>query len=460
MVKLAKYLKPFAAAICLSVLLLFGQAMCDLNLPNLMSDLVDVGIQQGGIESAAPEAMSRQGMELLSLGLSPQEEEIWKGAYQEVLPESEQAKTLVEQYPLLNTEPIYLKKDLTREQEETAELLAGRAAYALMQAKQQASGLQSQEVNSVSELLQAVEKLPEQQLEEIRLSCENVPESTLRQTGISLSKLLYQDLGTDVAQIQSSYMVNKGLQMLLVALLGGLATVSVSFLAARIGAGLARNLRRDIFEKVESFSSSEFDHFSTASLITRTTNDVTQIQMLATMGLRMLCYAPIMGIGGVIMALNTSVSMSWVIGLAVLLLITMAAVIFKIAMPKFKTMQKLIDKMNLVARENLSGLMVIRAFGTENFEKDRFDATNRNLAGTQRFVNRVMIFMLPAMMLIMNCSSLLVVWVGSEQIARSALQVGDMMAFIQYAMHVIMSFLFISMMFIMVPRASVSAERI
>jgi ATP-binding cassette subfamily B protein len=248
--------------------------------------------------------------------------------------------------------------------------------------------------------------------------------------------------------------------MLLIALLSAACTVVVGLLAARVAAGLSRNLRKGLFTKVESFSNTEFDKFSTASLITRTTNDITQVQMLVIIMIRMVIYAPIMGAGGVIKALNKSSSMTWIIALAVVVLLGLILTVFVVAMPKFKIIQKLVDRLNLVTRENLTGMMVIRAFNTQSFEEKRFDIANRDLTDTNLFVNRVMVFMMPAMMLIMNGVTLLIVWVGAHQIAESAMQVGDMMAFMQYAMQILFSFLMLSMMFIMIPRASVSAQRI
>ena len=259
---------------------------------------------------------------------------------------------------------------------------------------------------------------------------------------------------------QQDYIVMKGLEMLGVALLGVAAAILVGFFASRISAAVGRQMRRDVFRKVESFSNTEFDRFSTASLITRTTNDVTQVQMLISMGLRLMCYAPIMGIGGIIFALQKSTSLSWIIALAVIVLVCASLVILRVAMPKFKLLQKLTDRLNLVSRENLSGLLVVRAFSNEGFEEKRFDTANQDLAWTNRFTQRVMSFAMPFMMLLMNLVSLLIMWVGGHAIAESTMQVGDMMAYIQYAMQIIMSFLFITMIFIMVPRAMVSAQRI
>ena len=277
---------------------------------------------------------------------------------------------------------------------------------------------------------------------------------------LTLPNYMSEIVNIGIQQKQPSYIVRTGGIMLMIALAGGAATVLVGFISARIATGVARNIRWDIFAKVGSFSHNEFDRFSTASLITRCTNDVTQIQMLLMIGLRMLCYAPIMGVGGVIMAVNKSASMSWIIAAAVIVLLGLTVVFMTAAIPKFKLIQKLVDRLNLVSRENLSGMMVIRAFGTQKHETARFDNANRDLTDTHLFVNRVMAAVFPLMMLVMNGVSLLVIWVGAHKVADSAIQVGDMMAFMQYAMLIIMSFLFISMMFVFVPRAAVSAERI
>jgi ATP-binding cassette subfamily B protein len=278
--------------------------------------------------------------------------------------------------------------------------------------------------------------------------------------GIMISKVFYEELGVDMHSIQTAYIIRVGGVMLIIALLGGVATILVSLISSRIAAGVARNLRKDAFEKIESFSSSEFNKFSTASLITRCTNDITQIQLLLMIGIRMICYAPIMAVGGVIMAIGKSPSMSWIIAVACIAIAGLIVVIIAIAMPKFKIMQTLVDKLNLVARENLSGMMVIRAFATQKHEKKRFEAANGDLTRTNLFVTRVMAFMMSGIMLVMNGITLIIVWVGANQIANSGLLIGDMMAFMQYAMQIIMSFMMISMMFIFVPRAAVSAGRI
>ena len=364
-------------------------------------------------------------------------------------------------------------KDATAEAQaqEAAAAAYDKAAYAFMTflkgmgeqaggALDAESGIQDVDMNQLYALVPMLAQVPQAQLDDAMQEAENAQSMIGSQIGASFTGLFYRELGLDMEAKQQSYIVMKGLEMLGIALLGVLAAVLVGFFASRVSASVGRQMRRDVFQKVESFSNAEFDRFSTASLITRTTNDVTQVQMLVSMGLRMLCYAPIMGVGGIIFALQKSTSLSWIIALAVIVLICVSLVILRVAMPKFKLLQKLTDRLNLVSRENLSGLLVVRAFSNEKFEEKRFDTANQDLAWTNRFTQRVMSFAMPFMMLLMNLVSLLIMWVGGHAIADSTMQVGDMMAYIQYAMQIIMSFLFITMIFIMVPRAMVSAQRI
>ena len=321
-------------------------------------------------------------------------------------------------------------------------------------------GLDDVSLEKLYQLTPLLAYVPQEGLEDARSQAAQGSSLMGEQVGVTLVRLFYEELGVDTGAIQTGYIWGKGLQMLGVALLGVIATVLVGFFSARMAATVGKRLRHDLFSKVESFSSAELDRFSTASLITRTTNDVQQIQMLITMGVRMICYAPIIGIGGVIFAVGKSVSLSWLIAVAVVVFLGLVLVALAVAMPRFKILQKLIDRLNLVSRENLSGMLVVRAFGNESFEENRFDKANRDLMETNRFVQRVMSMLMPAMMLGMNLLSVTIVWVGGHAIAESTLQIGDMMAFIQYAMQIIMAFLMIAMMFILVPRASVSAVRI
>lgn len=473
--KMFRYLKPYALLILICFGLLFGQAMCDLNLPNYMSNIVNVGIQQGGIEHASPEAVSKNGMTLLSTFMTEKQKELVSENYL-LIPAGaagrEDAEALLSRYPLLTEQEIYLRLETSGETLSELDSTFGKATWTIVSFFRSmehspegaegfgAGSLNEIDFNQIYAMLPMLSQLPEQTFEEARTAAEGMSESMQSQSGAMLARLFYTELNMDLGAIQTGYILKTGLMMLLLTLLGVVATIAVSFLATRIAAAVARNMRRDVFSKVESFGSSEFDVFSTASLITRTTNDVTQVQMLVIVGIRMLCYAPIMGAGGVIMALRKSTSMSWIIALAVIVLIGLIFTVFRIAMPKFKMIQRLVDRLNLVTRENLSGMMVIRAFGTQRFEENRFEKANKELTDTNLFVNRVMVFMMPVMMLVMNGVSLLIVWIGAHQIAEATMQVGDMMAFMQYAMQIIGAFLMISVMFIMVPRAAVSADRI
>ena len=444
-----QYLKPFAFILLLCVLLLFGQALSDLSLPNLMSDIVNIGLQKNGIDEPVPEQISEQGMELICLFMKEEERE----AFQNVYEKQDGVYILSSAQSLQKAQEAYGQSALT--------LLNLVKAYAAQGGQSPADGdLSAIDSEALYQLLPFLRNAPQQMVEEAYLAASQTDDSVKEQIGPAFTALLYQDAGVDLHQKQQNYIMLTGGKMLLVALAGVLAAVGVGFFSARIGAAISRDLRHDIFQKVESFSSGEFDKFSTASLITRTTNDVQQVQMLITMGIRILCYAPIMGIGGIIMAVGKSVSLSWIIALAVIVLIGLIMVIFSIAMPKFKSLQKLIDRLNLVSRENLSGLMVIRAFGNEKYEESRFEQANRDLRDTTRFVQRTMSFTMPAMSLIMNLVTLVIIWVGGHAIAASTMQIGDMMAFMQYGMQIIMSFLMIAVMFIMVPRAAVSANRV
>ena len=472
--KLAKYLKPFILTLLVCFIMLFGQAMCDLNLPNLMSGIVNVGIQQKGVQNAAPEAISENGFLLMRVFMTDEQKALVDKSYQKVTAggTSEEDKIYQEKYPILKSETIYVRQTKDKDSIEQLNDCFGKSSIAMISvmqqiAKQQSAGAASVpddmskvDFSKVYSMLPMLEKLPNEMIAQGQKVAEEVDSSVRQQTGVMLTEQFYKEIGVDLQEIQNNYIGHTGFYMIVLTLLGAIATITVSFFASRIAAGVSKNLRRDVFRKVESFSNTEFDQFSTASLITRTTNDITQIQSLIMMGIRMICYAPIMGIGGIVMALDKSVSMSWVIAVGVIVLIGLILTIFAIALPKFKAIQKLVDKLNLVTREHLSGMMVIRAFGTQKFEENRFDQANKDLTNVNRFVNRVMAFMMPAMMFIMNTISLLIVWVGSHQIAESNMQVGDMMAYMQYAMQIIMAFLMISMMFIMVPRAAVSADRI
>jgi ATP-binding cassette, subfamily B, multidrug efflux pump len=471
MFKLAKYLKPFTGLLIAAVILLFGQAMADLSLPDYMSNIVNKGIQQGGIENAVPEAIRVSQMDKISVFMSPEDKEEVLKNYTLIEKSSADYDKYLGKYPVLEKEPIYVLNKVDETEIEKMNLITGKALLAATSVEHMKAGAKDgviefngMKVPANTDLFAMFAKLPADQrakiAEDMNSKFTVMGDKAIIQAASGSVKAEYAALGMDTDKIQSRYILKAGAYMLVLSLLSAIATVFVGFLASRTAAGVSRNLRKDVFTKVESFSNAEFDKFSTASLITRTTNDITQIQMLIVMMVRMVIYAPIMGIGGIIKAQSKSTSMTWIIALAVIVLLSLIGTVFSIALPKFKMIQKLIDKLNLVTRENLSGMMVIRAFNTQKFEEERFDKANKDLTRTNLFVNRVMVTMFPAMMLIMNGTTLLVVWVGAHKIADSAMQVGDMMAFMQYAMQIIFSFLMMSFMFIMVPRASVSAQRI
>mgnify|MGYP001852380456 FL=1 len=480
MLKLKRYLKPYIALFLGAIILLFGQALLELTLPNYMSDIVNVGLQQGGITYSAPDAIDAQSMQLMQLFMSEEDRATIDGVYTQ-LSEGEQLTELQKTFPKLQSGDYALI-------EEHAGGIDGafsRASYALVQAMEAIAGQSEQSIGAISTetdsesssegtvdmaalhqllpLLQNEEMLSAEVKDAIDSAIQTAavtPESLISQTGPVMVKSIYQFLGADTDAIQTNYIIMDGLKMLGLTVLLTCCAIGAGFCLARLGAGVGRDLRRDVFAKVTYFNNNEMDQFSTASLITRSTNDITQIQNFLSMGLRMMCFAPIMGLGGLIMGLSKCVSLAWVLALALIIMLGLILILFAVALPRFKRMQKLVDRLNLVSREELSGIMVVRAFANQSFMQKRFDSANRDLTDNTLFVNRAMATMMPVMTLVMNGISLMIVWFGGKQIEQSNLQVGDMMAFIQYAMHVIMSFLFISMMFIMVPRASVSADRI
>jgi ATP-binding cassette subfamily B protein len=476
MLRLVKYLKPFISLILLALVLLFAQAMADLALPSYMSNIVNVGIQQGGVENAVPSAIRQSQMDKLTLFMSDADKQHVLGDYSLVDKDSSDYARYVKEYPALAQEPLYVLN--TTDGAEISQLnpVLGKAWLAVSGVEQaiadpskaaslaQGAGFDLSNLPAGTDIFALLAKLPAAQRAQMTSAIDQkfdvMGESAIIQAAAGDVKAEYTALGVDASSLQTNYILNTGLMMLLLSLVSGACTVAVGYLSSRTAAGLARDLRQNVFKKVESFSNTEFDRFSTASLITRTTNDITQIQMLVIMMVRMVIYAPIMGIGGVIMAVHESSSMWWIIAVAVIVLLGMVITIFSISLPKFKVIQSLIDRLNLVTRENLAGMMVIRAFNMQPFEEDRFDKANLELTRTNLFVNRIMVVMMPGMMLLMNGLSLLIIWFGAQQVAQSNMQVGDMMAFMQYAMQIVFSFLMVSIMFIILPRASVSADRI
>jgi ATP-binding cassette, subfamily B, multidrug efflux pump len=470
MLKLIKHLKPFTWFIVLIFVLLFAQAMSDLSLPGLMSDIVNVGIQQNGIETSVPQALRASEFDRLILFMTDTEQEQVKSDYtllnRETLNPEVYAQALKD-YPGLAAAPIYKLNKIDEVELVKLDAIFRRyipVVYTIEKGGAAAFGGAPVQIPAGTDPFSVLAKLPASQVEAIKGSVQDqaksVPASFLKQYSFTYISAEYKEIGMDAGGVQMLYIFRIGMLMLLLTLFGAACSVTVGFLSAKIAAALGRDLRRKLFVRVESFSSTEFDKFSTASLITRSTNDITQIQMLMVMLFRVAFYAPIIAVGGIIKVLGADPSMIWIIGLAVAVMLTMITSVFGIAVPKFILIQKLVDKLNLVTREMLSGLMVIRAFNTQGHEEKKFDRANNDLTRTNLFVNKVMVFMMPSMMLIMNGVMLLILWVGSHQVDAGTTNVGDMMAFMQYAIQIIFSFLMVSFMFIMVPRASVSANRI
>lgn len=476
MLRLIRYLKPYWLLILLAIGLLFLQAMADLALPNYMSRIVNVGIQQGGIESAVPAAMRQSQMEKALLFMSGPEKEQVLQNYTLVSSASVNAAELAQSYPLLQSEALYILNDVDESTRRALNPILGKAVtvvYSIQQAVEDPAkavqfgaqfGFDLSAISAGGDVFSLLTQMPQVQMQQMNAAIHEkfaaMDESMLTQSAANAIQAEYNALGMDTAELRTAFIVQIGLQMLMITLVSAVATILVGLLSARAAAGVARDLRQDIFRKVEGFSKAELEKFSTASLITRSTNDISQIQFVLVMVIRMVFFAPIIGVGAVIRAVDTSPSMTWIIGLGVAILLVMIIVVFMIALPRFQRIQKLVDRLNLVTRELLSGLMVVRAFNAQNFELKRFDNANQELTDNNLFVSRVMVTMMPLMMFLMNGLSVLIIWVGAHQVAQSSLQVGDMMAFLQYSMQVVFSFLMLSMMFIFLPRAAVSGERV
>ena len=470
MLKLIKYLRPFRREIAVIFLLLFGQAMADLALPGYLANIANVGISQHGIENAVPQAIRESEMDKLTVFMDAATASRVSRGYalldRDSLSPSVYAGQ-VETYPALADEPIYVL--LASDEAELAELDAafGRAIPVVSAIETNGAALLAAagiNVPAGADPFQVLEDLSSEQLAKVQSAVAQqtagMSETLARQYDITYISNEYQAIGMDVVGIQTAYMLNIGLLMLLITLAAAAASISVGYLSSGVAARLGQHLRRDQFRKVVNFSNTELDRFSTASLITRSTNDVTQIQMLIVMMFRSLFYAPILGVGGILKVLNSNSSMLWIIAAAVAAMVVFIALMFRFMLPRFEAIQKLIDRLNLVARQFLTGQIVIRAFNTHRHEEAKFDEANAELTATGLLVNRVMMLMMPVIMLVMNGTMILIVWVGSHQVDAGSMQVGDMMAFIQYSMQIIMSFLFVSFTFIMIPRASISANRI
>lgn len=464
--KLFQFLKPYAPRVLLILCVLVVQAYCDLSLPTYTSNIVNVGIQQSGIDEEIPENISEEEMNRLLLFVSEDDRQDIQDAYEkssesfdydgEVLTLKDSVKSDDEKLDAL-TEEMKLPMMLTAGFEngsDTTKQMEGQ----LKEQMSQVPGIEKMSVFDIFGMMNDTQRAAI--VDKITKQMDKMPDSILDQTAISYVKSTYEQIGMDTGHMSTVYILKTGAKMLGLAALGMAASILACLMASRVGSKVGRGLRRDTFRKVIGFSNAEFDKFSTASLITRSTNDIQQIQLLTVMILRIVLYAPIMAIGGILKVSKTNVNMFWIIGLAVLLIVMVVAVLFIVVMPKFKIVQNMVDKLNLVSREILTGLPVIRAFHTEKHEEERFDKANKDLTKLNLFVNRAMTFMMPTMMLVMNGITVLIVWVGGHSINDGAMQVGDMMAFIQYAMQIIMSFLMICMISVMLPRAAVSAERV
>ncbi|GAA0861815.1 ABC transporter ATP-binding protein [Paraclostridium tenue] len=462
MIKLIKHLRNSIGSVLLIIVLLALQATCDLSLPDYTSDIVNVGIQQNGIKNAVPKVIRESEMNKITMFMSEKDK-----------------NEVMKNYTLINkgeykdskiNEKLYELNTKNKEVIEKLDPIMGKSILMLSGIEKNKEQILKKSMppgvalNPNTNIISVLKSMPSNTLNQMKAGFEEkidkMPESMISQSAIRYVKTEYKTIGINVNKLQTNYIFKTGAIMLGIALISMVATVAVGYLGARVAAKLGRNLRKQVFEKVVSFSNKEMDEFSTASLITRSTNDIQQVQMLMVMLLRIVFYAPILAIGGVIKVLNTNTSMAWIIGVAVLAIVSVVLLLFGLVMPKFKSVQKLVDRVNLVTREMLTGMLVIRAFSTEKYEEKRFDKANTDLMKTNLFVNRAMSMMMPTMMLIMNVITVVIVWNGGHSIDSGNMQVGDMMAFIQYTMQIIMAFLLISMVSVMLPRAVVSMDRI
>lgn len=462
---MVKYLKPFALSIAAVIVLLFAQAQCELALPDYMADIVDVGIQSSGISSAVPEVIRESEAEKLFLFMNEEDRQLFQSSY--TLVEAGQASAQqIKKAPTAEQEPVYFLNSLEEEQRSqlSAALSPAEMIVLTIPSLKETEAFQELNLPEDVDLFSLLSQMPQEQFDvvmtQINAGIQDAAENASTVASAQFVKMEYRAIGINTDSIQLNYIFSSGLRMLGVALFGTICAIVVTFLASRIAAGVSRNLRLAVFSKVENFSSAEFNQFSTGTLITRTTNDVQQIQQVLVMFMRIVVYAPIIGIGAIIKVLNTNASMTWIIALVVVIIMAIMGIAFAVVLPKFSIIQKLLDKMNAVLREFLDGLPVIRAFNTQAHEEKRFDKVNNEVTKTNLFVQRTLALLMPMMMLVMNCVGILIVWVGGHQIDMGTLQVGNMMAFIQYSMQIIMAFLMITMVSVMLPRAAVSIKRV
>lgn len=453
MTKIMKYLKPYWLSIVLALGLLFGQATCELTMPDYMQDIVNTGIQNGGIESGVYEQVRESTFNSYVMFATDSEKDLMTSSYKLVTP-SKATKEEKTKIPALKTENVYLLKDISEEKEEKLS-----STLTLLQMTMVEVSKDAKENN-----VQIPQLLMMNGMDTYRKAAKSeiskLGDSTVTSMSSQFLKKEYSDLGMDMEKIQQDYIIYSGLKMLGYALGNAVCAILVGFLASRIAAGFSKDLREAVFEKVTHFSNENLNTFSTSSLITRTTNDIQQLQMTVAMFLRIVMYAPIIGVGAILHVIESGANMTWILALCVVIILSVVFAIFMIVMPKFKIMQKMIDKMNSVVRELLDGMLVIRAFNNEHLEEAKFDKANKDITSVSLFTTRAMAFMMPIMMFLMNGTTLMILWFGSKQVDAGIIQVGSIMAFMQYAMQVIMAFLMITMVAIMLPRANVSALRI
>ncbi len=469
MLRLFPYIRRYTLPISLAILLLFLQANVDLALPDYLSKIVNNGIQQEGIAGAIPEFVGEQTYDRLSLFLDPQEQALLEQTYRRIEASAPEIAPLQRRYPGLRAQPLYL---LQASSPEIEGILPRALLSAAFFEQVQKNPEQAQKmgitlpagISPGTDVFQMLQNLPPSVRQTLRARLgerfDVLGEKMVWQMAISVVKSEYQALGVDTRRLQFNYLLRMGGIMLLLTLLSATLTITVGLISARVAAGAARDLRDGLFVRVTEFSMAELERFSTASLITRATNDVSQLQMVTMLIIRLVFYAPILAIGGMIRALNMAPSMGWIIGLMLVVLMSIILGVFAVTLPRFKLIQTLTDNLNRVMRENLSGMMVVRAFNRQELERQRFDRANRELTQVNLFVNRVMVIMMPLLMFLMSAVGVLVVWVGAHQVAEMRMPIGNMMAFMQYTMQIFFAFMFMSMMFIVLPRASVSADRI
>lgn len=492
--KIFKHMKPYWKSVIIIFLLLIVQAWCDLSLPQYTSNIIDVGIQNSGVEHVLPEAVTAEEFESAQIFMTENESAEWQSCYEQdgdiyrlavskgnELEELDErfAIPLILNYQLSSMEEDNFKQQIAEQSGQDVSVFENMTASQIgesmglslevftKETEDEDGNIQEVTCVDIRPMFEAMLQTGQMSQEDIlsmRSQMEEMVDTMgsqlVQSTGVAYAIQCDKEAGLNVDTMQTDYLWMSGLKMLAIALLMGIVSVLIGFVASRVGAGIGMTLRNNIFKKVVGFSNAEMDKFSTASLITRSTNDIQQVQMVITMMLRMVLYAPILGVGGIIKVIETGAGMGWVIVLAVLVILGLVGFLMAIAMPKFKLMQSLVDRVNLVSREILTGLSVIRAFGREQEEEKRFDKANKELTGTMLFTNRTMNFMMPGMMMVMYGLTLLIVWVASHKIDDGLMQVGAMTAFITYAMQIVMSFLMLTAMSIMLPRAGVAAERI